>query len=225
MGASLSVSRSAILAMAVTFIVLFLGWPGRWRLRALALAPLVVVALRVAVPGLVGTLLALFTNLGNDPSVSGRTSDYTVVLRLYADHPWLGRGLYTFLPRNYRILDNQWLTILIELGVVGLLVVAVFLLTAFLSALSAFRRAATARSRHLGLALAAAIAGAAVSMVTYDAWGFPLHAGLSFLMAGLSGAAWRLARADRAEPLVEAPSPRLGKRGEIETAGRGAFLA
>ncbi len=203
-GAFLSVSRSAILAMAVIGVVLFLGWPNRWRLRAIVLFPVAVVGMRIAIPGLVGTILALFTNLNNDPSISGRTSDYPVVFDVYEDHPWFGRGLFTFLPRSYRILDNQWLMLLLELGFVGLLAFLVFLLTAFFAARSAHRHAATARSRHLGLVLSSAIAGAAVSMVTYDAWTYRMHSGLSFLVIGLAGAAWRLGRQDRADALERA---------------------
>ncbi len=82
--------------------------------------PVAVVGLRLAIPGLVGTLYSLFSNLQNDPSVSGRTSDYAVVLGLFDQHAILGRGLFTFVPRYYRILDNQYLMILVELGVVGL---------------------------------------------------------------------------------------------------------
>ena len=32
--------------------------------------------LMVVRPGLLGTLRSLFTNLGNDPSIEGRTEDY-----------------------------------------------------------------------------------------------------------------------------------------------------
>lgn len=197
-GAFLSVSRSAVLALLVIGLIVFVGWPARWRLRAVLVAPLAVVGLRVAIPGLVGTLLALFTNFANDPSVRGRTSDYSVVLGVFTEHVWFGRGMFTFLPRSYRIIDNQWLGILVELGVIGLAAVVVFLLTAFFAARSVFHTAATQRARHAGLVLSGAIAGAAVSMVTYDAWGYRLHSGISFLVIGLAGAAWRLSREDRA---------------------------
>ena len=192
-GAFLSVSRSAILVLAVI---------GARALPQLASA---VAAARADAraagcrwrcgsrSGLVGTILSLFTNLNNDPSVSGRTSDYAVVVDVFEDHPWLGRGLFTFMPRSYRILDNQWLMILVELGVVGLLAFLAFLLTAFFAARSAFRHARHLRSRHLGLVLSSTIAGAAVSMVTYDGWTYRLHSGISFLVIGLAGAAWRLA--------------------------------
>ena len=49
-GAFLSVSRSAILVLAVIGLVLFLSWPVRWRLRALILAPVAVVGMRLAIP-------------------------------------------------------------------------------------------------------------------------------------------------------------------------------
>ena len=111
-GAFLSVSRSAILALAVGRHRALPRLAGPVAAARVVARTVAVVGIRLAIPGLVGTLLALFTNLGNDPSVSGRTSDYAVVFDVFEDHPWLGRGLFTFLPRSYRILDNQWLGIL-----------------------------------------------------------------------------------------------------------------
>jgi polysaccharide biosynthesis protein PslJ len=196
--AFLAVSRSAMLCLIIVGLVLFAGWPARWRLRALLLTPLAVVGLRAAFPGLVGTLIALFTNVGNDPSVQGRTDDYAVVFDLTGDHPWLGRGVYTFLPQTYRVLDNQWLGILLELGLLGVLVVVGTITTSFLCARSAFRHARDERSRNLGLVLSAAILASAVAMLTYDSWAYRMQSGLAFLTMGLAGAAWRLAREDRA---------------------------
>ncbi|NPC97940.1 O-antigen ligase [Nocardioides sp. zg-DK7169] len=205
-GACVSISRSAVLALLVAMLVLFLGWPARWRVRALLLAPVAVVALRVAIPGLVGTIVSMFRNLFDDPSVTGRTTDYDVVLDLYADHWLIGRGLFTFIPRYYRILDNQYLMLLVEIGILGLLAVLVFLAVAFLNGIGA-RRARDPRARHLGLALAASVAGGAVGMFTFDAWGFPMAAGIGFLVAGMAGAARRLARADGVPPVGRTPVP------------------
>lgn len=198
---SMSVSRSGILVAGVGLAVMFLGWPGRWRLRALMIAPVAVVALRLAVPGLVGTLISLFRNLFNDNSISGRTGDYGVVLGVYADHPFLGRGLFTFLPRYYRILDNQVLMVMLELGVLGLIALVVLHSTGFFSARRVHRTASTAEHRHLGLALSGSIAGLSVSLFTYDAWGYAMATGLTFLILGMIGAAWRLSVAeDPADP-------------------------
>ena len=203
-GANVSISRSAVLVTLVALLVLFLGWPARWRLRALLIAPVAVVALRLMIPGLVGTLVSLFTNLFDDPSVTGRTTDYGVVLDLYSDHWLIGRGLFTFIPRYYRILDNQYLMLLVEIGILGLLAVVLFLVVAFLDGIGA-RCARDPRSRHLGLALAASVAGGAIGMLTFDAWGFPMAAGVSFVVAGMAGAARRLARADAGSAAPDRP--------------------
>jgi polysaccharide biosynthesis protein PslJ len=161
-------------------------------LRALATLPFAVVALRLAVPGLVGTLISLFKNVNNDPSVSGRTKDYAVVFELMGENLLLGRGLFTFVPRYYRILDNQYLVLAIELGIVGLAAAALFLLSTFFIARTTRKRARTARQRHLGLSLSASALGIAISFLTFDALGFPMAAGMTMLLAGLAGATWRL---------------------------------
>lgn len=192
-GCFMSVSRSAVIVVGVAFVVLLAGWPRRWRINALLLMPFAVVGLRLAVPGLVGTLISLFKNLFNDPSISGRTSDYGVVLGVIEDNPLFGRGLFTFVPRYYRIVDNQYLMFGVELGVVGLLMVATFLAVAFGQAHAGHRRAAESSSRDVSLAISASVAGVLVSFVTFDAFGFPMAAGLMMLLVGLSGACWRLA--------------------------------
>jgi O-antigen ligase len=195
----MSVSRSAILLTILAFAVLLLGWSWRWRRRAFMLTPVFVVGLRLAIPGLVGTIVSLFRNIGNDPSVTGRTDDYHVVFWLYHDHEIFGRGLFTFVPRYYRILDNQYLMFLLELGLVGLAAALLLFGTGFFSARSAYRRAATFESRHLGLALSGSILGLAVIYGTFDALGFAMAAGLTFLLIGMAGAARRFAFEDRAE--------------------------
>jgi polysaccharide biosynthesis protein PslJ len=196
--AFMSVSRSAILVVILAIATLLLGWSWSWRRRALLLAPAFIIGLRLAIPGLVGTIISLFRNIGNDPSVTGRTADYHVVLWLYHDHEIFGRGLFTFVPRYYRILDNQYLMLLLELGLVGLAATLLLFGTGFLSARSAHRRASTAEARHFGLALSGSILGLAVVYGTFDAFGFPMAAGLTFLLIGMAGAARRLALEDRA---------------------------
>ena len=195
----MSVSRSAILVAAVACLVLFLGWPRAWRVRALIVLPFAAVGMRLLAPGLLGTIRSLFANLSADPSVSGRTDDYAVVLQLYAENPIFGRGLFTFVPRYYRILDNQLLMILIELGAVGLVVTTVAVGVAVFGALGARRRMRDPMLRHLSLAIVASICGLVISYVTFDAWGFPITAGLSFLLFGMAGCVVNLARRESVE--------------------------
>jgi O-antigen ligase len=193
----MSVSRSAILAMGVTLVVLFLGWPNRWRVRALFIAPAAAVALRLLIPGLLGTIQSLFLNLFNDPSISGRTDDYAVIFRIYGEHEVLGRGLFTFVPRYYRILDNQFLMLLLELGLIGALCALLVFVVGFYCARAARRYTADPANRNLALALSASIAGIVLSYATFDAWSFPMAAGTTFLLIGAAGAAWQVAVRER----------------------------
>ena len=198
----MAVSRSGILAAGVALLVLVPAWPARWRWRALLFAPFLAVGMRLAAPGLLGTIRSLFTNLANDPSAQGRTADFGPVLRLVAESPWLGRGFFTFMPRLYRTLDDQYLLILVELGVLGFLALLVFFGAAVGAARGARRRSGEPATRHLGQALAAAVAALAVSYATFDALGFPMAASLTFLLVGCCGALWR-------QVAGEAPAPGL----------------
>jgi hypothetical protein len=199
--AALSISRSAILVAAAALLVLFVGWPPRWRLRFLAAAPFALIGVRLVAPGVVGTLRSLFSNADTDPSVAGRTDDYAVALRVFAENPVFGRGLFTFVPRYYRILDNQLLMIALELGVVGLVAFVGLVTASVLGALGARRRFRKDADRHVALALAAAVAGISVSYVTFDTWGFPMAAGLSFVLFGTAGAALRVSTDGNDSPL------------------------
>ena len=51
--------------------------------------------------------------------------------------------------------------------------------------------AATEEARNLGASLAAAVVGGFTGFLTFDALGFPVFAGLMFLLMGLAGALWR----------------------------------
>jgi polysaccharide biosynthesis protein PslJ len=203
-GATLSVSRSAVLCIVVAFLVLLAGWPNRWRLRALAVAPFAVVALRAGFPGLVGTIYSLFESLDEDPSIDGRTQDYEAVTYLVGERPLLGRGFFTFLPQYYRILDNQYLLLLIELGILGTLAVLVYLVAGLLSARAVKARALDPAHRHLGLCLSAGSAGMLLSLATFDTLAFSMAAGTLFLMLGMSFAAWRLTAEERRAREVDA---------------------
>lgn len=189
---AMTVSRSGIIVAGVALVVLFLGWPPAWRWRALVIAPVAIVGLRLLVPGLVGTIRYMFLNVLNDPSTQGRTADYDIAMRLYADQPVFGRGLFTFIPQYYRILDNQLLLSLLELGAIGLTALIGLFATGILSSWAARRQSTSAEERHLALAMAGAILGLLLAFATFDALSFPMAAGMAFLVIGLSGAAHRL---------------------------------
>jgi O-antigen ligase len=188
---ALSSSRSAWIGAAAGILVLFWRLPARIR----ALAPLAAVVLGAAVfvlvPGMLGSVLGLFTGIGTDTSAQSRTASYPIAAAYIAHSPVLGRGLSTFTP-GYRIFDNQYLLCVVEIGVLGTLLLVVMLAGAVLVGHLAGERAP--EDGGLGLVaqgLAGAVAAGAVSLALFDAFSFPMVPGLLFLFVGLLGATRR----------------------------------
>ncbi|WP_181311584.1 O-antigen ligase family protein [Nocardioides campestrisoli] len=194
----MAVSRSGIVALGTAMLVLFVGWPANRRLWLLVLAPPAAVLMRSALPGLLGTIRSLFTQSLTDPSVTARTDDYGTTLALYSEHALLGRGAFTFIPQYYRVLDNQLLLNLIELGILGLTATLGVFATGYYLARHAKRHADSEEHRHLGLALSAAIAAMFIAYFTFDAWGFAKTGAVTFVLLGLAGALYRLEHTARA---------------------------
>ncbi|MCB0910092.1 MAG: O-antigen ligase family protein [Propionibacteriaceae bacterium] len=209
LGLMLSLSRTGILCLAAGLLVITPSLPRIWKLIGAAGAAVMVVVLGLTVPGLIGTIRGLFTGLSEDPSVQSRTSSYALAWQFIERNPLIGNGLGTFLPR-YWILDNMYLLFIIEAGLLGILALLGLFVTAFVVARRAAALFPAGRERDLAVGLTGGIAGGAASFAFFDALSFPQAACTLFLLIGMSGAYWRLAR-----------QPAVG--GSIEPAvGRGA---
>jgi hypothetical protein len=195
-----SVSRSAIISVALALSVLIVLLPTRQRLVALCLGPLGVAGVFMSAPGVIGTLTAFFGSASSDDSVRARLYDYPEVERLVHQAPWFGHGGGTYLvPENPNyILDNQYLKTAVELGLVGLVVLIAYFLVPLICALVARRYTSDPELRLLCAALAGAALAAGVCSVTFDSLSFPMFSNVYALVIGLIGASWRLARAARA---------------------------
>ncbi len=110
-----SISRSALIGVIVVLAIVLPSWPPRRRRFTYLSIVLVLGGVYVAVPGLLGTLVGLFTGIGSDDSAASRTNSYDLAGSFISRAPALGRGFSTFLTQ-YRILDNQYLGLLIETG-------------------------------------------------------------------------------------------------------------
>jgi O-antigen ligase len=190
----MTISRTAILGIIVTLIVLLPSWPRRERGMAYIVIIVSAVLLRAMVPGLLGTLGRLFAVIGSDADTRSRTSAISASATFIAQHPWFGRGFGTFLPQIYRFLDNQWLGSLIESGIVGTLALLGLFATGWSLARRSRRASADPEARDLAQSVAAAVAVSAVLFGTFDALGFPMATGVVFLVLGCAGALWRLTR-------------------------------
>lgn len=182
-----SLSRSAIVGLVVGMLIVVPGWTRRQRRLGAAVTTLLLVGIYVAIPGILGTLARLFTGISTDGSAASRTDSYGLAWSFIEASPLVGRGFSTFLP-SYRILDNQYLGLLIETGCLGL----ASLLAVFLAAIGlGFRATRSSRTRpadsSLARAMTASVCVGAVGFATFDALGFPQVPGLLFAMVGLLG--------------------------------------
>lgn len=202
----LSISRSGILALAVGMSVYALIWTWQQRLRALVVLVVSAMAFQAITPGLLGTIRALFANVGTDNTVTGRTEDFDATSSFIRARPWLGRGPGTFLPERYQLLDNEYLGTVIEQGWIGLAALVMVLFIAGTTAIWLVRHSHSSQVRSLAGALGASIATAVAVLATFDAFAFPIYAGLLFLTIGCIGALYK----------VES----LTRTGELPTANR-----
>ena len=222
--APMTVSRTAVVALFVCGLVLFPAWPPRLRLRMGISLVIGLVLLRIAVPGLLGTLRSFLLNPGQDPSLQSRQIGANYVSPFISARPWFGRGFETFLPTRYEFLDNQMLLSLVETGIVGL--VALLAVLGVAAMLTRLVRAGSDRfdDRDLAQAFLACLLVGYATWFTYDALGFPTGRTLLFLVVGLTGAQWRIicaareadpgttAAADLAASGTSRPRPRNGAR-------------
>jgi O-antigen ligase len=198
-----SLSRSAVLALAIAAMFIIPAMAPKRRVRALVVIVLFLGATRVVVPGLVGTLYSLFTSIDVDPSAESRRRAVVRAGSEIAEHLIWGRGMGTYLPEKYGWLDNQYLGTLVQNGVVGL-VVLIFLYSAgWYCCLRARMLTKDPRVKDLAVTIAACIAVPGISSATFDLLGFAVATGFTFLLVGLAGALWRTVQADAAKQAAQ----------------------
>ncbi|OLR90797.1 O-antigen ligase family protein [Actinokineospora bangkokensis] len=222
-GATVSLSRSAILGLLVAMIFLLPTWPAKRALQTVVAAAGFLVVLRFFVPGLVGTLVSLFSNISNDPSIQGRTDDYATTSQTIAENLWLGKGFGTYLPSRYGPLDNQYLGTIVENGLIGLAALIALFLAGMWAAGAARRSTTDPHLRDLAQTMLACTAMLGVSSVTYDTFAFKIASGLMFILIGAAGALQRILRAHRRS--FSAPTMRISAKALAAWASQGMASA
>ena len=193
----LSSSRSAFLSCGVAVVVLIPGLAPKHRKGAFFGLGASLVGVFLLVPGMLGTIAGLFLGVGNDSSSQSRFDSYSVAWAYFEQAPAFGRGLSTFLPR-YRIFDNQYLVLLVEIGLVGLVSILLLFVSAIYAGTWARKNAATPKVALSAQSLVAGATAGASSLALFDAFSFPMVPGLLFLLLGLIGALWRIVKVSSA---------------------------
>lgn len=217
-GSAFTVSRSAMLGLAVAAAVMIPHLPRAARRWALIVAPAVLVSLFVAVPGMMTTLFGAATAGTDDPSIAARTDDYPLAWKVLVEQPVLGHGPGTWMPDNAMdIFDNEYLMVAVTQGALGVGALLLYLLVPAMASLLAAKRAPDGELRLLGGSVAAAMFVAFVSSATFDSMSFMTFALLVPVFVGLAGTTWLLviqqpkthSRADVAlEPRINTPTSR-----------------
>jgi hypothetical protein len=196
-----TVSRTAILMLVVEGLV-FLWLRPRETKRLWPLLIPILALTHLAVPGTVGTLKDAFLpeggivaeqQSGANTRGSGRLADLGPTLDQWAESPFLGHGVGTRVvedgaDQNAGILDDQWLGLLLDAGLAG--VIAMFwLMRRALRRLAAGARTDPSPRGLLLTAATASVAAYAVGMLTFDAFSFVQVTFVFFILLGLASSA------------------------------------
>jgi hypothetical protein len=198
LGAVSTVSRTAIVMLVVEAIVFLRLRPVQTRRLWPLLIPLVA-AVHLAVPGAVGALKSGFLPKGGivaqqqsgaNTRGSGRLADLSPALSQASSGLILGQGEGTRIvedgpDQNAQILDDQWLGLLLDTGLAGV-VVFFWLIRRALRRTAAVARADDTPKGLLLAASTASVAAYGVGMLTFDAFSFIQVTLVFFILLALS---------------------------------------
>lgn len=191
-----ALSRGGLVCIAISVLVFLAVQPWAVRLSTAVAGLVAACGAYVLAPNLGSALVRLFVNDSTDPSITGRTDDFPLVDAAFNASPWLG-GAPT--PPGW-ILDNQWLSVLVHRGLVGVAFLAALIVLPVCALLATAWRARRAdpQRQSLAAALAGALCAIAVSGGVFDLMSFGQAAMLLFLLVGLSAAVVLPPRSDAA---------------------------
>lgn len=187
-----TISRSAIVGMVAALVVMAWRWPAKQVAVALLTAVAGIAAAVVVGVPMITRLAEVVTGGSDDNSLGSRANGIDYALSVLPDHPWFGQGAGTYDPAVQPVLDNQYLTRLVEAGVVGLLGLLVLLAGAWCMAAMARRRfldsGRTAEAEIANGVLGALTAVAVIGLIL-DIPGFAQISSLQVILVALAGAA------------------------------------
>ncbi len=206
-----TISRTGIVMLIVIGVVFMFLRPADAR-RAIPIVLPALILVHLAVPGAIGSLKGAFLPEGGlvaeqqaeaGKGGSGRVADLAPAFTEAGAKPVLGQGYGTRIVDDGQvkanILDNQWLTTLLEIGIAGVIAWAWF----FARIIRRLGARAKKEPGDLGLlltGLAASITAFAIGLLTYDAFSFIQVTYVMFFLVALSVVLLRLPSDEPAPP-------------------------
>ena len=197
--------KTSFVAPAFGLLVLFAYRP-KAVLRLIPVGLLLIVVVHAAAPGALGGVGEQLkpSNLFGVATTKDRQGDYTAITPDVLKHPFIGRGYESYDQKKYRILDNQYLTLVVNTGFLGVFGYLAIMAAAFALAHRCSRSRDPERA-WFGAAAASAIVGITVGSALLDTLALPQLPYLFCFVAALaavSAKAMAGERSDRVGTLV-----------------------
>jgi hypothetical protein len=182
--------KTSLVAPAGAMAVLLAYRPRAVARSLLGLGLVLAVLVHFSSPGALGSVLSQLEpgHVGGVLTTTDRTARYDAVQPDVMRHLLLGRGFASYDPHKYRILDNEYLGLLITTGAIGVAAYGAILMAMMSMAHSIIRREGwTADSKRSSLALAAlaSVGVMALASALFDVLSFPHVPYLLFFVAGM----------------------------------------
>lgn len=196
--AALSTERKTAVLTPLAAGLVFAAYRPRIAIRMLPLLAVLGIFISIASPGALGTVSELEKTFTSDSS-AGRFDDYRAIAPQFLRHPLFGSGYGTrdiADVEHVRILDNEYLALLLTVGLLG---TALFLATILAAMVVAHRAIRSGDDRYADVALASSAACMVFLVVSllFDSMSFSQAPYTFFLVAafGTVAAGARRARA------------------------------
>jgi O-antigen ligase len=196
---SISTIRKSAAIVPVAAILTLLAFRPRELLRLWPAGLVVLILMPAMAPGAAGQVKSQLSSIGARQSTQGRTADYDAIQPDLLAHRTIGRGYGTYDHDRYRLLDNQYLGVLIGTGLVGLATFIAMILAVVLIAIRPIRSRDPVRGPPALAAAAAAVAFGIVAAL-FDALAFPQTPYLFFFVAAIAVVAASRDKNDLATP-------------------------
>jgi O-antigen ligase/polysaccharide polymerase Wzy-like membrane protein len=183
----LATSRKTSIVAPAAAIVLLAAYRPRVVIRSLlGLALVLGVLVHVTSPGALGSVLTQLEpgHFNSVLTTTDRTARYDAVRPDVLSHLLFGRGYESYDPHVYRILDNEYLGLLITTGLLGILAyLSIF--GAMMSSAHRTIRGPDPKRASLALAAFASVGVTAVASLLFDVLSFPHVPYLLFFVAAM----------------------------------------
>jgi uncharacterized membrane protein len=187
LAAGVATSRKTSLVAPAAGILLLAVYRPRTIIRSLLGLGLVLgVLVHVTSPGALGSVLEQLEpgHVNTVATTTDRVARYDAVRPDILSHLLIGRGYGSYDPHKYRILDNEYLGVLIAVGLLGL-VAYIAILLAIMRLAHRTIRGPDPRRSALALAALASVGVILVASALFDVFSFPHVPYLLFFVGGM----------------------------------------